>query len=143
MKAITKICLSCFRNRALADFYKRRGRPIESWCKPCSRLRSREWRKKNLAKARESSRSFNRKHRAKRRSQGRPLKTKPHVRERQKARAGMLVQSGLRAGKVKKPKTCERCHKPHPHLHAHHKDYRKPLAVVWLCPPCHGIEHRV
>ena len=26
-------------------------------------------------------------------------------------------------------------------VHAHHKDYSKPLEVIWLCPKCHHRLH--
>lgn len=41
-----------------------------------------------------------------------------------------------------KPLSCESCGKHSALLHKHHKDYSKPLEVTWLCPPCHGIQHR-
>lgn len=28
-------------------------------------------------------------------------------------------------------------------VHAHHKDYSKPLEVIWLCPKCHHRLHAV
>lgn len=44
----------------------------------------------------------------------------------------------LRGEIVKQP--CEGCGDEK--VHAHHDDYGKPLDVRWLCPACHGIEHR-
>lgn len=56
-----------------------------------------------------------------------------------KRRAREKVKAALRRGRlVRQP--CESCGaKP---AQAHHADYSKPLEVRWLCPPCHGIEHR-
>lgn len=49
----------------------------------------------------------------------------------------------VRDGYLVKPTQCSRCgRKPGSRkLHAHHKDYRKPLQVEWLCSLCHGKEH--
>lgn len=41
------------------------------------------------------------------------------------------------------PECCERCKQPHSRLNRHHPDYSKPREIVWLCPGCHGIEHRI
>jgi len=38
-------------------------------------------------------------------------------------------------------KSCEHCGK-NGHLVKHHRDYTKPVAVVWLCDSCHGKEHK-
>ena len=35
---------------------------------------------------------------------------------------------------------CERCGSEE--SEKHHPDYEKPLEVIWLCRPCHGLEHR-
>jgi hypothetical protein len=32
--------------------------------------------------------------------------------------------------------------RPHPTLHAHHEDYRRPDDVIWLCVKCHNRVHR-
>ena len=42
-----------------------------------------------------------------------------------------------------KPDCCSHCGDRTDGLHAHHRDYSKPLAVLWLCPLCHGKEHRM
>lgn len=44
----------------------------------------------------------------------------------------------LARGREKEP--CEGCGGPSAQLH--HDDYDRPLDVRWLCPSCHGIEHR-
>jgi hypothetical protein len=53
------------------------------------------------------------------------------------------VQWAVESGKIKKPTNCECCQKPSNKLEGHHKDYSKPLDVIWLCPPCHGYTHRL
>lgn len=61
-----------------------------------------------------------------------------------KAKARSLVHAALRNGHLVKPACCEKCKsKPASRdLQAHHKDYSKPLEVVWLCTTCHGVTYR-
>jgi hypothetical protein len=56
----------------------------------------------------------------------------------EKYRAGYLLRSAVRSGKVIRPDTCP-CGNPNPH--GHHPDYSKPLMVMWLCPKCHSALH--
>ena len=57
----------------------------------------------------------------------------------QKYRARTAVGNAIASGKlVRQP--CEVCG-DFP-THAHHDDYELMLDVRWLCPRCHGIEHR-
>lgn len=42
--------------------------------------------------------------------------------------------------KVLEPEPCEDCGSPE--VEKHHQDYNKPLAVTWLCKPCHTARHR-
>lgn len=54
--------------------------------------------------------------------------------------AHKLVARALREGRLAKPLFCVRCLLPR-RTEAHHADYRKPLAVSWLCRPCHTFVH--
>jgi hypothetical protein len=50
-----------------------------------------------------------------------------------------MVRYYRKKGDIEK-QPCEKCGRPD--SQAHHPDYEKPLSVVWLCPVCHGKEHR-
>lgn len=53
-------------------------------------------------------------------------------------RAQTMINNRIRDGKlIKGP--CAICGTSN-HVHAHHKNYDKPLAVTWLCAKCH---HRI
>ena len=56
-------------------------------------------------------------------------------------KAQQRVRDDVKAGYVRKPTKCDRCHKDglkgHA-LQAHHHDYDKPLEIEWLCHDCHG-----
>jgi len=52
--------------------------------------------------------------------------------------AQTAVGNALRDGRLFK-EPCVMCGDQN--VHAHHKDYSKPLDVVWLCPKCHHRLH--
>jgi hypothetical protein len=54
-----------------------------------------------------------------------------------------LANQALTKGLIKKPRRCSRCKRPHPRLEKHHRDYSKPLEIIWVCPPCHAKEDSV
>lgn len=56
----------------------------------------------------------------------------------ERVRARELVRRAIRAGRIAK-QPCGACGAPV--AHAHHEDYSKPLAVVWMCKACHDAEH--
>lgn len=58
--------------------------------------------------------------------------------ERVKARD--ILNKAIRAGKIRRPDICPKCNKKRK-VHAHHKDYSKPLDVKWLCRSCHRELH--
>jgi hypothetical protein len=59
-----------------------------------------------------------------------------------------LVEAALNAGVITRPNACTICDLPADEagahgLHKHHFDYNEPLAVMWLCPTCHGQLHKL
>lgn len=55
------------------------------------------------------------------------------------AKAHRAVTYAVRSGKLTR-EPCEICG-TRVHVHAHHKDYAKPLDVIWLCARCHHRLH--
>lgn len=62
---------------------------------------------------------------------------------RQKCAARSAVQAAIKRGELVRPRACSRCRRRRRAPEAHHLDYSKPLAVIWLCKGCHAKEHRV
>ena len=59
------------------------------------------------------------------------------------------VEHAIRRGAMVRAATCEACGKIPPcfadgrsGMQAHHDDYNKPLAIRWLCQPCHHAWHK-
>lgn len=64
-----------------------------------------------------------------------PLTPPQRLKDNARSYAGVY----LRRGKLSKPVECSRCGAPDPQMH--HPDYASPLAVEWLCRPCHLAVH--
>jgi hypothetical protein len=58
-----------------------------------------------------------------------------------KRQAHCIVNNAIRSGRLVKPDACQECGLGG-RVHGHHPDYSKPLEVMWLCPQCHGRQHR-
>ena len=86
----------------------------------------REWRKKDRAKNLNKTRVYDRKYRNSR---------------KEKQTCMNKVQWAIESGKLVKPSLCECCNSKRK-LEGHHRDYNKPLEIMWLCYPCHGYIHR-
>lgn len=52
------------------------------------------------------------------------------------------VAYAVKSGKMIKPIKCSECDRE-TRLSAHHKDYSKPLEVLWLCGSCHKLKHPI
>ena len=59
-----------------------------------------------------------------------------------KMEARQAVHQAVLSGKIKKPRSCPKCHESKDRIEAHHPNYFRPLRIKWLCSRCHGKEHR-
>lgn len=59
----------------------------------------------------------------------------------ERARARNRVARAIKAGLLVRPSECERCG-IECRVEASHDDYAQPLAVEWLCRPCHAKKDR-
>lgn len=55
--------------------------------------------------------------------------------------ANAVVTEALRRRVLSRPGACAKCGATKWVLHAHHRDYMKPLDVIWLCPKHHHEAH--
>jgi hypothetical protein len=67
-------------------------------------------------------------------------------RRRMRRRARVALGNAVRDGRVSRSAYCDACGAHDERLgpwwlEAHHDDYTAPLAVRWLCVPCHRAEH--
>jgi hypothetical protein len=117
----TRECSKCKSMLPISDFWRNKNKigGRERVCKTCSTARQKAQRQTD--EYREKDKLYLQKHRNE---------------NRDKYRARWLVDYHLRKGNIQKPERCEQCKKMDK-LTAHHKDYNKPLDIVWLCYECH------
>lgn len=144
-----RACRVCGEVRSIAAFRRRR------WvCTPCEYAQNNARQKLNRPAANARNQRYYRRDversRAMKREQARRTPGTATERARrfkadhpEKAAAHRTVRLAVRAGRLAKPSTCERCGAAPPpkRLHAHHTDYARPLIVEWLCTVCHRAEH--
>ncbi len=149
-----KQCFKCSELLPLAEFYKH-PEMTDGYlgkCKSCAKSDAKKLRDENLEKHRANDRRRYYEQ-PDRRAQARrsyanwdPVAKKASLKKwgdanRHKKKAHALVGYAIKSGKLTRPDSCEKCDSPP--AHAHHADYTKPLDVVWLCAPCHGLAHRM
>ena len=59
------------------------------------------------------------------------------ARNPEKKQAHAILDYAIKKGVIKRSNRCSECGKPG-RTEGHHDDYSKPLAVQWLCKPCHA-----
>lgn len=143
-------CWKCQQMKPETEFhlnrYTRRGRSKSrgrAWeCKPCKNPEGaravRRSRAANPERARASARAYRLANPEKVRASYERACATP----KQAAREVLLY--AVKSGKIDKPTVCEGCGQSFPigRIQGHHEDYTKPLAVRWLCHPCHMKLHR-
>lgn len=152
-----KKCRTCREKLPPEQFYRQVGNTdgLMGTCKECVKARVRAYRANNLKRVREYDRERgglpHRKDRVRqnyhRRVSTKEGREKEWARVREEAlrhpeqrKARVAVGNAIRDGRLK-VQPCERCGYGIG-VNAHHEDYSKPLEVVWLCRPCHGVRHR-
>ena len=154
LKPDFKLCCCCEKVKPVEEFYlKREG--LYTWpssiCRPCDREKSREWRQGHL----EYTRVYDRRRYYEKSDRHADIISRARTRLRrpdylqewrtknpEKYDAQTKLNNAVRDGKVFKPDTCSRCSGTG-RVIGHHHDYSEPLDVIWLCAPCHGLEHRI
>ena len=128
---MTKICTVCHIEKDLSEYSTSGKRGLHSECKTCAREAQRVYRLNHLERELLRSRQINR------------TRINPRIPEHETSRR--ILRHAVQAGKVKKPDICMGCGLTFERrlIHGHHRDYSKPFEVLWLCPRCHGLEHRV
>jgi len=104
-------------------------------CHPCQSNNAVQWAKRNPKQKQLGNRAYLRTEKGKlaiRRKIKRFREAHPD-----RATAYQAVQTATRNGSLIR----ESCVCGNTKVHAHHKDYSKPLEVEWLCQPCHSNKH--
>jgi hypothetical protein len=151
-----KDCMKCSKRKPLSEYYKhsemKDGRLNK--CKECTKKETRENRQRNIAYYKEYDRQrFQNDPRVRARHKryqsteaGRKSMSAANKRweekNPEKKKAHNKLNNAVRDGKIKKPERCQGCDTKPKRLEGHHKDYTKPLDVMWLCRSCHAKEHR-
>ncbi len=130
-ESTTKTCKRCFADKPLCEFSpaKKPADRLSYWCKSCSRIASRDYRKRNKEKCKAATRKRNK------------LRTRLDLSkypERNNARSALY--RAIKCGSVTKEIACSGCGESGK-IEGHHVDYSKPLDVIWLCTGCHGYVH--
>ena len=154
-----KTCKKCGKKKELSQFYKHSEMKdgCLNICISCKRLYALEYRKKNKVKVIEYDRKRGRLE-LRRQSYERYIERlklndpnkyksmrekalkKYNEKSKRKKTARAKVYEAIRLGLLIRPELCAVCGKKGK-IDAHHKDYNKPLEVIWLCKTCHGKEH--
>lgn len=129
-----RVCNKCGGSKEDGDFY---ARPRNT-CKDCHKSSVRLRRLVNPA-----VRKYDRE-RAKtpaRRAKSHAISDRWRQQHPDAYKAQTALNNAVRDGRIKKM-PCEVCASS-TSIHGHHKDYRRPLDVIWLCARCHHRLHTI
>ena len=122
----------------------------DSICRECKRIYQNEWSRKRRASgipsqqmSREWMQEYHKKYmeragvRERKAANMRRYNKDPKLRVKHKAR--WALNKAIHQSKTLTRQPCIRCGSKR--SEGHHEDYSKPLVVIWLCRPCHKVEH--
>lgn len=140
---MTQTCRCCGQVKPLTAYHasKEHTTGLRTDCKVCLRARVRRRRRLQPARVRAEDRRTYQKNKAKKLATMIAYHRAEKARHPRKYKARYAVFAALRNGHLVRPDTCSRCGAGAP-LDAHHPDYTQPLAVEWVCRPCHADIHR-
>lgn len=130
-----KTCCDCQVSKSLDDYYKSKFGVAACVCKDCHKARMKV-RRLNNPKVQEYDRA-----RAKtpeRKAAARQVTIRWRREHPEAWAAHIAVNNAVRDGRLVKTPCCI-C-STEDNVHGHHKDYSKPLDVIWMCAKCH---HRI
>ena len=135
-----KYCKGCLVVKESAAFYLYaiNADGLTTLCRECTCARVRAHRLRNVERIRAYDIRRGPAHRKTLRLNGTGQSTRETP---QMLAAHNALTRAVRASKVIRPMSCERCHKSCK-PHGHHEDYAKKLDVMWLCPVCHAARHK-
>lgn len=156
--ANSKKCTKCLSTKSVYEFHTVNSR-LTAKCKSCRNEENKIWRNNNPEKDRLRKKKWQEKNPDYCINKYRQNKDKykqrmaiPEFKERhnrsakawrarnpEKYKAQRMVGHAITAGKLKRG-PCTNC--SNPKSEGHHKDYSKPLEVIWLCRQCHYNEHK-
>lgn len=146
-----KKCKRCLieKEENLFGLFKRSKDGLNRYCKICMNFFSKVYSDKNREKIRQKKRdkykiesvSILKKENDRRKTDA----WRKHHNEYQKKHrlsrdARQILRRAVSKGLISKNINCENCFSD-VFIEAHHKDYSKPLEVVWLCRACHKSLH--
>ena len=135
-----KVCFKCKRSLPISEYYSqsRMSDSLLGKCKDCTKLDVSNNRWANIEKIREYDRQRYRSNPARRLDIYERTKLR-RAQYPEKRRANDAAYNAVRDGRLIKPEKCSRCGLRGRRIEAHHPDYSKPLAVIWVCTTCHRL----
>lgn len=138
-----KTCNGCGIDKTFDHFYAATRGGYCGKCKECTKARVRKNRRSRI----DYYRKYDRERYLRSGARGdaapeskRRAKVSWAQRNPEKRRAQVAVSNALRDGRLRREPCCVCGEKK---TQAHHEDYGKPLAVIWLCSEHHAAHHRI
>ncbi len=139
---MAKKCFKCGETKDLCEFYRHKEMAdgYLGKCKDCAKMDVLTHRNQNL----DCIRAYDRERgKLSHRRRANTARTRKRRKENPSSYAAQtLLGNAVRSGRVVKSKTCTNCGGDG-RINGHHRDYCKPLDVMWLCTVCHHKQHKL